>query len=76
MIRRFVLNYVFEKDTKYGNGDRIGEGGFPTNLYMMSRKLTGNTAMDEKAEPHIGMARGIQKGQDAITNQVCMVTRW
>ncbi|MEK6942632.1 MAG: hypothetical protein AABX00_01050 [Nanoarchaeota archaeon] len=58
LIRRFVLNYVFEKDTKYGNGDRIGEGGFPTNLYMMSRKLTGNTAMDEKAEPHIGHGKG------------------
>ena len=58
-IERFVRRYVFEEDPEHGR--KIGEVGFPANLYVLARPLTGNLIIDEKGRVHLANGHGYKK---------------
>jgi hypothetical protein len=57
VIRKFARGYVFERD-EHHNGDRIGEFGMPTNLFVLNRGLTGLVLIDEKGRVHLANGYG------------------
>ena len=50
-IQAYVRTAVFEKDPV--NGNKFGEFGAPSNLYILSRELTGNMIIDEKGRVNL-----------------------
>ena len=59
-VQQFARREIFEKDAKQ-NGDRIGELGLPTNLYILGRGITGNMLIDEKGRVHLAHGYGYTK---------------
>lgn len=58
-IQRFVRESVFEADPIHGR--KAGESGWPANLYLLARALTGSFGPDEKGRKHVAHGHGYPK---------------